>query len=691
MSRFANLPISRKLAVGFGAVILCLVAVGGVGMWATRGVEKQLKTVYESHVIGALALEEANVAFVSLSRSARTGMIADSPEGFTAAQKEVAVHDSTFLAQFGEYESRIARADQRKSAERLKRLYSLLRPRQDSLITLSMEGKQDAARALLKHTHAQADSIDSIIDTLSRSKIELMETAIQNAESQGQQALFSLIALLVFATVAAVGISVAIARPMSRLLFRLTSAAKALAIGDVSHTVEITQTDELGQLAEAMSVMISSQRDMAAAARSIAGGDFTHQVSARSEVDDLGQGFVALRGTISTMSSETMGLVEQAEQGNLASRGSAEKYSGAYQELIAGINALLNAVAAPIDETSAVLAELANRNLSARMTGNYQGDFARIQEAVNSALATLDAAMEQVYQATIQVSVAGQQIASGSEALAEGASEQGATLEEISASLLEMSGLSDRSAANSKEAQDLAQSARLRVEHGQQSMERLSKAIDEISRASDETARIVKTIDEIAFQTNLLALNAAVEAARAGDAGRGFAVVAEEVRALAIRAADAAKNTEKLIETSVACSRDGVTLNSEVQERLREIDADVVRVVAVVSQIASEGEQQQEGVRQITTAVTQLNGVAQHVASSAEESAAAAEELAGQATSLEQLVSTFHRTGSTTKGAITASTRKNNHVSAEAGARKIRTVRKADTECVEKGELITVP
>ncbi|GAB1343859.1 methyl-accepting chemotaxis protein [Gemmatimonas sp.] len=176
-------------------------------------------------------------------------------------------------------------------------------------------------------------------------------------------------------------------------------------------------------------------------------------------------------------------------------------------------------------------------------------------------------------------------------------------------------------------------------------MGRLSKAIDDISKSSDETARIVKTIDEIAFQTNLLALNAAVEAARAGDAGRGFAVVAEEVRSLAIRSAEAAKNTAALIEAAVANAHNGVTFNKEVMAKLDEIDGDVTRVSQVVSEIAEESRNQQEGVRQINAAVDQLNTVTQQAAANAEESAAASEELAGQSTTLTSLVGTFTTSG----------------------------------------------
>jgi methyl-accepting chemotaxis protein len=159
--------------------------------------------------------------------------------------------------------------------------------------------------------------------------------------------------------------------------------------------------------------------------------------------------------------------------------------------------------------------------------------------------------------------------------------------------------------------------------------------------ASGATAGVVKTIDEIAFQTNLLALNAAVEAARAGDAGRGFAVVAEEVRALAIRAAEAARTTAELIDQSVRSADAGAALTGTVLRHLDDITGHAHRLGEVMAEVAAASEQQRHGVEQITAAIGQMSGATQHAAATAEESAAAAEELAGQSRALAERVSAF--------------------------------------------------
>ncbi|MHC4216068.1 MAG: methyl-accepting chemotaxis protein, partial [Planctomycetota bacterium] len=167
-----------------------------------------------------------------------------------------------------------------------------------------------------------------------------------------------------------------------------------------------------------------------------------------------------------------------------------------------------------------------------------------------------------------QVSSASGQVSSASQSLAEGATEQAAGLEETSSSLEEMSSMTRQNADNAQQANTLANEARKAADNGTESMSRMNDAIQEIQKSSDETAKIIKVIDEIAFQTNLLALNAAVEAARAGEAGKGFAVVAEEVRNLAMRSAEAAKNTSDLIEESVKNSKNGVDIAGEVSKVL---------------------------------------------------------------------------------------------------------------------------
>jgi len=205
--------------------------------------------------------------------------------------------------------------------------------------------------------------------------------------------------------------------------------------------------------------------------------------------------------------------------------------------------------------------------------------------------------------------------------------------------------MTKQNSSNAEEARGMADEARNGAEAGVKSMQAMSEAIDRIKGSSDQTAKIIKTIDEIAFQTNLLALNAAVEAARAGDAGKGFAVVAEEVRNLAMRSAEAAKNTANLIEESVKNADDGVSVNQEVMKSLTEINTRINKVGEVMAEIAAASNQQSQGIDQVNQAVGQMDQVTQQNAATSEESASAAQELSSQAAEMKRLVAGFKLNG----------------------------------------------
>ena len=294
-----------------------------------------------------------------------------------------------------------------------------------------------------------------------------------------------------------------------------------------------------------------------------------------------------------------------------------------------------------IDAIAEGLQSLSKGNLLHRITAEFSAESESVKSSFNASVEQLHATISQVSAASSEVRNAGGEITNASRSLAEGATRQAASLGEVTINLDELASMASTNADHARKASALAAEARNHATDGEKRMANLTAAMGDIKSSTQETARIIKTINEIAFQTNLLALNAAVEAARAGDAGRGFAVVADEVRALALRAANAAQSTEALIEKSVSATERGVQLNDEVLGSLKEISGQIAQVVTVVSEITAASAGQVDGVTQITRAVAQVNAITQQVAASAEESASAAEELNAQASTLNDTVATF--------------------------------------------------
>ncbi len=240
-------------------------------------------------------------------------------------------------------------------------------------------------------------------------------------------------------------------------------------------------------------------------------------------------------------------------------------------------------------------------------------------------------AIVELTETATQVATSSSQVATSAQSLSRGATEQAASLEETSASMEEVAAMTRKNAENSQAAATMMGELDQRVQEWNQSLSDMVAAMGSIQESSGQVARIIKTIDEIAFQTNILALNAAVEAARAGEAGMGFAIVADEVRNLAQRSAQAARDTAGLIETSIGKAQDGNRRVEQLNASITGIVASIASVKVLVDEVSAASRQQTQGIDHVSHALAQMERVTQTTAATAEESAAASEELSAQA------------------------------------------------------------
>ncbi|WKY47404.1 methyl-accepting chemotaxis protein [Eubacteriaceae bacterium ES3] len=464
-----------------------------------------------------------------------------------------------------------------------------------------------------------------------------------------------------------------------------------LQANDLSETMSGQYNGIYAEIAESINGVQDQIARIVAVASHITDGDlsdlaFLKSVGQRSENDQLIPTLIKMIEIINALIDEAEQLSQMAIQGNLSSRGDTDRFPGEFAKVITGFNHTLDAVLAPIEETSQTLKELAQGNLSVSVKGDYQGDHANIKNDLNQTITFLKQYVDEITQtlekmssgdfnqeittsykgdfrpikyslngisdslsdtlkeigrSADQVHAGAQQISSGGQALAQGTTEQASSIEELSASIDEVANETKQNAKRANEANELSILVENNAKAGNTQMQHMIEAMSEINDSSNNISKIIRVIDDIAFQTNILALNAAVEAARAGQHGKGFAVVAEEVRTLAARSAEAANETTGLIEGSIDKVTTGTKIADETAESLKEILNQIEKITGLIANIAKASNDQASEIAQVTTGIDQVAKVIQTNSATAEESAAASEELSSQAELLNNMVQAF--------------------------------------------------
>jgi len=684
--KFQDMKIGKRLGCGFGLVLLLLLAVGGTGYWgihyATEAVKEMVN--HESKLSEHSSRLRANVN--SMRRFEKDAFInIDSRE-------KVAEYSSKWKEQLGHSGDRIASmeklADTPKDREVVKAMkdnlavYAAGFDKVVAAIGAGKVGNTQAANTAIGQYKDEIHKLENLAKDFADEKSKLLGEEESKIFAFTSRAVSMIVSLVMLAALACIAISILITRSITRPVTALAALADKLAVGDVNVEIAINSKDEIGMLSQSFRNMAENIKEASFAAEKVAAGDLTVQVSAKSENDVMGKNLAAMIAMIKELAQETDHLVKAVQEGKLDVRGNAAGYQGAWGELVAGINRLIEAFVLPINVTAEYVDRISKGDIPAKITDTYYGDFNEIKNNINflidamnnvtrlaqeiaggnllveakersandelmQALAMmvkkLTEIVSEVKSAADNVASGSQELSSSSEEMSQGASEQAASAEEASASMEEMTSNIRQNADNAMQTEKIAVTSASAAKEG-------GAAVTQTVIAMKEIAGKISIIEEIARQTNLLALNAAIEAARAGEHGKGFAVVASEVRKLAERSQKAAAEISDLSATSVDVAE-------KAGQLLTKLVPDIQKTAELVQEISAGSREQDTGAEQINKAIQQLDQVIQQNAGASEEMASTAEELASQAEQLQCSIA-FFKIGEEAVGRKTAAVKK---------------------------------
>jgi len=666
-----DIKIGRKLIGSFLAIVVIMIIVGIVGYSGVSTTNNYLSQMYEQQLIPTDILEQTQ---------GELWQIRGNPAGYLAI---VSTRDSSRVegtqlmkaidTNLSAYEPYIASEQEQAIFDEGKNAWENYKVALSSFYTLVDEGKTDDAVTELSTGNlvTQRKAFSNALSNLATMNMnDAKSLSIEGQKTVSSSSLLLVIIIIVGAVVA-LSLGVLISSSITGPLASGVHMMQEMCTGHLDTRLKMSRKDEIGDLATAMdSFSDDLQFVIIAGMKQIAAGDLSLSVPPRDDKDEIAPAFNQLIGAINGIVGEVGTLISEAEEGRLQKRGDATKFTGAYQNIIIGINNMLDAITTPLNEALKVSEQYANARFSSRFSEDIivRGDLVALKEGLNTIGTELSVAIKSISEQVSALSASSEEaaasveeITAGSASVAQSSNVVSANAEKsVSAVNQVLGAMEELNRSVSTVAAKVDSVSRLTQEANGTSAKGVKQAavaengiaaingavsdvgtiIDEIRQQMGEINKIVVIISDIADQTNLLALNAAIEAARAGDAGMGFAVVADEVKTLAQESQGSAENISKIITSLQQQSERAATAMNlattevsrgsaaitETIELFHSIAGQVEEISQHMMEVASLSEEETAAVQEITSSVSEVKDMASETAEEAVGSAAATEE-----------------------------------------------------------------
>ena len=688
---FNNFSVKTRLFLLVGLTSSIMLALTGLNLYALHQTNQSLKTVYEDRTIPLVDLAEIKAK----SLHARTAIVTSIayPKEMLEQLDKVEQDIIKISALWNEYSKASLSPEEKILADRFASDFQHFSANVKAVLDLQRSSKkEEAEKFYFEDVRTSYIPVSKGVDELIQFQKNVAKQEYTAAQSRYKNTrTISTISLGLGLSLSLL-IGFMLVRGITRSFQTAQKIAVAIAIGDLSSTIDISQKDEIGALLGSMKNMQDSINtfvaNLEAMAKKHAEGFVKEQLDAAKfpgiygtmaqDINELIQSRIAINRRLigivaqyakgdftndmdvlpgetvvitKTMDSvkkafldvnnEIKMLAEAGAKGDFSKRTNANRFEFMFKGILTDLNNLVETCDVSFNDVLRVANAMAQGDLSQTITKDYPGLFGKTKDGINGTAENLKGLVGEIKEATNTINTAAKEIAAGNNDLSHRTEEQAASLEQTAASMEELTSTVQHNATNAKQANQLAVDASDIAEKGVEAVGQVVLTMDDINNSSRRIGDIISVIDDIAFQTNILALNAAVEAARAGEQGRGFAVVAIEVRDLAQRATIAAEEIKKLIDDSVKKVENGTKLATQAGKTMEEIVNSIHGVTVMISNISAASIEQTSGIEQVNQAISQMDDVTQQNAALVEQAAAAAESMEEQVQNLSGTVAQF--------------------------------------------------